>query len=296
MAGARDEGASGRAGTRCEVRFDLKRVVLGVLGRVRRAGLRRPARAGSSGAARPSPDPSALADRRARAVGPTLAEAMRAENIVARRYRQDRVVYALLLMMAAIIAGLVAVLLMLLPLQKVVPYVYRVFPHSAQVQSLEPLAISRHTADLLTEGIVRRYVRERHEVLPVVREMYRRWQTAEGFVPAHSTPEVYRRFMAERGDRVMLRLQEQAYEVEVEVKSVLYKGDQLYHVYFATRERVVLGSDVVASEVVERHLIAFLHLKNITYDRAPTEAELLRNTLGIVIVAYSERVDDVTRE
>ena len=207
----------------------------------------------------------------------------RPENDPQHRYVAHRTLATLLFASTALNLGLGAGMLYLLPLQRVVPFLIQIKPHTEAVALVEPLIVSASTQKLLVEDRIRTYTQFRHEVIDNTQEMARRWRDDGNFIAHHSTAAVFAEFVRS-SEETLGTMAKTPFRREVDIVAVSQPTAGLWHVEFTTSTRLV-GTHI--SDATTRRWVAYITLGYIRYDKAPTYAQRLQNPLAIKVTDYA---------
>ena len=216
-------------------------------------------------------------------LGHFIRQTHRPENAPLHHFHATRVLIVSLILSGVANLGLIAVLALTMPWRTTVPYLLQLRPHTDQVVSVEPMEGNTDTAQLLVESLVRRYIHERNAVIPIPRLLNQRWNSTESFVLAHSSQPVFDSFSAEATE-ILKQIEQQPFQRDITVHTTIHADEWLWHVEFETRDH--LGG-LAPSNVHSRRWTAYMQLSPIRYETKPTKKQLVRNPLGLVVIAYS---------
>jgi type IV secretory pathway component VirB8 len=172
------------------------------------------------------------------------------------------------------------VIVSLFPLKEVRPFLVQVADEGTVVASIRPIQDTFDARDLLTEKLVREYVKNRHEILRSDQVMALRWGP-QGHLGVTTASDEYARFI-ERVKPQIEEIRRQNGERLVEIVSVsaLIVG-QVYIVDF--RSRAVNGEDRVVEEKVYTATmeVEFVALKGLQHE------QMMINPTGFQVKSFS---------
>lgn len=180
---------------------------------------------------------------------------------------------------------LVGVILLMLPLQRSVPYLVTFHDRGEQIVALQPIAWSTTTADLVLESEVRRYILERTQMVPIAGEMNLRWFTPDGFVPAHTSPEAYEAFQRE-AQKLWEDNVREPFTRTTTIRSLVRRDPTLWRTEYSTRDDY---ADPSIQDPPPLHWTAIIQTAPLRYTKPPTRRQLLRNPTGLLITQWNQQ-------
>ena len=244
---------------------------------------------GKKKAAAKAPAPAEEAAPQGAGPGAYVESLPRPENQERMRYTSLRVGMAILFASVALNLGLTAAVLYLLPLQRVVPYLVQIDSLEGITVDIKPMTVGMHRWKLLVQSQLERYVRMRHEVIPLIDEMRRRWRSPLSILPTHSSKEVYAEFLRS-SEQIAEQLVRQPYKREVSILEAEEVSPDYWRIRFKTE--TTLGGLYAGQEAANvRRWLAFLRVARVDYSEPPTRQQALANPLGLVVTGYSFSAD-----
>ena len=207
------------------------------------------------------------------------------DNIDRQAAWRTRILLVAITCVSAVALCLAAVILLMLPLQRTIPYLVTFHQGGDRVVSLQPVAWSATTANLLRESEIRRYILERTQIVPVAQEMNLRWFSSDGFVPAHSTPDSYARFQSHAQQLWEDNVREPFTRITA-IHSLVQQEPSLWRAEFSTSDDY---RDPVIQDPRPIHWTAIIQTTSIRYRNPPTKRQLLRNPTGLLISDWHEQ-------
>ena len=202
--------------------------------------------------------------------------------------RLHRVLLAWALVTSATTLALAAALVFLTPLKTVLPVYVEGRGPDGMLVAVRPLAADVTTARLLIEGEVRRYVRERHEVVPSLRHMQFRWSYT-GPIARRSAQPVWDDFEPQ-AEEILAGVEHTPFSRQVEVLSAVETGTDSWTVDFRTTDRAPHPDH---TDPLVHHWKAFLTLGRIQPPPGGlTAAAAISNPLQIAVTHYQVALAD----
>lgn len=203
-------------------------------------------------------------------------------------FRLHRVLLAWALVQSAATLALAAALVFLTPLKTVLPVYVEGRDPDGMLVTVRPLAADVSTARLLIESEVRRYVRERHEVVPSLRHMQTRWSYT-GPIARRSAQPVWDDFEPQARE-ILEGIEHTPFSRQVDVLSAVETGTDVWTVDFRTTDRAPQPD---SHDQLVHHWKAFLTLGRIQPPPGGlTVAAALSNPLQIAVTHYQTALAD----
>jgi len=199
---------------------------------------------------------------------------------------------------AGAIISLSLALAALLPLQKVVPMVVSSNPKGDEIVRVNPVSLSSPSVDYVTEVELRKYVRDRYEIVGSASEQQIRWDTGSA-VQLISTPEVYKTFQDKAGPEVT-RLRAASMTRSVRIDSARKLGEHVdpksgkniytWQVAFTTID-APQTTPMEGQPQGERH--RWVSTYDVTYDAKNVKyGDRLNNPFGMTVVSVNDSRED----
>ncbi len=199
-----------------------------------------------------------------------------------RQLWRSRMLFAALLTLGFLCFFQAATILTMMPLKQSVPYLVTFHDSNDKLVALQPTVWSATTAALLQESAIRRYIRERTEIIPIQTEMNLRWFTADGTVPAHTAPDAYRVFQHNARELWNENIRK-PFVRSTRIRSVVRAAPNLWRAEFTTTD------DFQDPETIDPdplHWSVNIQTASIRYTEPPTYAQFLRNPLGLIVTQW----------
>ena len=177
--------------------------------------------------------------------------------------------------------ALVGAIILMLPLKTVVPFFLEKNGQD-QLITMTPMTRNSTQAELLIESEVRRYIIERHQVIPNDRFLHLRWGS-RSFVALRSAPRVYQQFLPIAA-QIRTGVQNEPFTRDVEITSMTQRLKDLWAVTFTTIDRI--DDDSGESLPLTRTWLAVAQVGRASYGNIPTTETVLANPLQLWIVDY----------
>jgi type IV secretory pathway component VirB8 len=171
---------------------------------------------------------------------------------------------------------LAGALVAITPLKRVEPFLVNFSPKDQQVLRIEPFARVTPGFEVMTEYLIREYVKMLHEIIPDEKETLARYK---GFLQSRTDPGQYDYFV--RNDLVKFaEARSKGATRTIDVKRVNKLSEGYYQVEFAANDFDRSGNEILTSDLVATMRIAFV----------PSQVDFSNrfvNPLGFTVQQYS---------
>ncbi len=149
---------------------------------------------------------------------------------------------------------LAGALVAITPLKRVEPFLVNFSPKDQQVVRIEPFARAAQGFDVMTEFLIREYVKMLHEIIPDEKETLARYK---GFLQSRTDPGQYDYFV--RNDLAKFaEARSKGATRTVDVKRVNKLSEGYYQIEFTAHDFDRSGNEILTSDLVATMRIAFV--------------------------------------